>query len=239
MPDDLENKLKEEPVQDSAKTENLEEKTQKGFLQVIKSFSAKDWLAIGASTAIGTLYGGGILNAGIGLITSALGYRWARKNKLQKKGLKAEMHRSNLMLPLYWNYLKFLNYAVPNLAARALIGVGLGNIIFTPFQWAYRHILHKYDMKSFFKNIFKIPGEVYRTIRNNFKEAYLRSLKFSLVQIPLGYLLFKYVPLQYQVPMYSTANMLTSTFRQKLEMEQAERKGVAGSNGYKTAGATA
>jgi hypothetical protein len=177
-----------------------------GFLDTLKSFTAKDWLSIAAATGLGTVAGGstaalGLLNTAttIGSYVTAK-YLTNRKKGFDKEDLKSDFTLGAAMTPVLFNVYKMLS-SVSNPVGKVLAGLYGAIPVVNSSYLALKYLNKKYGyfgmMKKYLRPI-KLVKEIYN---NAIKPDYARTAKnvYKYLSLPLS-LVWTLPPLDYQLP---------------------------------------
>ncbi|MFH1133813.1 MAG: Mpv17/PMP22 family protein [Nanoarchaeota archaeon] len=173
----------------------LEKKIEK------KGWSFWDYVGMTATTAIGYIYGGGLLNLLATTGSYVIGTAIAKKGKMSKEDLKHEVNLGNLITAILYPAFKLLDL-IPNPIAKAAAGLAFAfpvvNAAVVGGRYAVRELTPPKIMKRLGDgSIARVPGEIYKT----FKDDYGKVLKTSYLWSGLPFAaVINFVPLQYQLP---------------------------------------
>lgn len=172
------------------------------FWNTIKSFNAWDWMKVGGISALGALFGGGIINLAATSISYLTAHYLAkRKEGFTKKGVKGDLYMGGMVTGIFYTMLKYLHQIEnPFLRWGAYLGVTVP--IFNLGFIATKYFIDNYSPKKLLKGLFngetyKMPFRVLGHVARTFFPALKAVYKwFALPMFPI----LNYLPLQYNMP---------------------------------------
>lgn len=239
MPDDKRLDERVNEVQNKEKTENLEEKTETGFLKALTKFSLKDWAKVGAVGLGAAYFSGATLVTGIRAVaTTMLSYSFgkylANKRKITRKGLKDEFYIGAFASPALYATYAVIN-RISNPILKTAFGLATQFPLITGIILGMEYLTEKgYTPWKLFKGLFtgktwKLPYEMYKEkFKPKYKNALTENYKWVSLPVVANY---NFVPLEWQVPAVAGVRALvryvTARAPEKKTKEYAKQPAVA------------
>ncbi|NOZ80286.1 MAG: hypothetical protein GXP63_01320 [DPANN group archaeon] len=193
-------------VEQEEPKQKLESKV--GFKDILQQIHRKDYGILGGFTLLSTLIAGPVMALGT-LASYLIAYRAIQKKKkepLTAKGVKAESYFAAISASYFSIAHHYFNM-LGNIFLKGLVGFAVGIPLSFARYFPLKHVLHKYSPISFIKNMGTAVKEGYQSLKDNFKNAYTKTLKYLAAPLLVFWGL---VPPDIQAIAHSTGGRLAS-----------------------------